>query len=271
MEEHTCEGQKRVTRFPNWWAIRWERFLSQWMDENRLAQARAQVSSGHVLDLETFPGLIVARIRGESPEELYDVRILLTTFSNAEWQRVASALSTRRNYAMQLLKGEMPEDIEALFRTAGLTLLPAGLHDISVTCTCSAWLSACKHWSAALYALGTLIDRDPFLLFTLRGRPWEQFSQMLKQGPNVASPEALSEGLEPSDTLPFPADPKAFWRFDPAMETLVTQTEASSQEPASLALLEDLPLDDETIKQQLTKVYQRVSQQARALKKLKEN
>lgn len=43
------------------------------------------------------------------------------------------------------------------------------LDEIEFTCTCPDWASLCKHSAAVLYAIGSILDQEPLVLFQLRG------------------------------------------------------------------------------------------------------
>jgi uncharacterized Zn finger protein len=82
---------------------------------------------------------------------------------------VARALTRQGAFASKFLAGEMPNDIEEIFDEAGLSLFPAKLGDLSTKCSCPDWSNLCKHIAAVYYRLGEEFDRDPFLIFALRG------------------------------------------------------------------------------------------------------
>src|SRR5438552_2123351 len=64
-----------------------------------------------------------------------------------------------------------------------------------------------KRWIAVLESF----DRDPFLLFRLRGLGREElFARLNEASPTVASAAAAEEAPRPA-AEPLPADPKAFW------------------------------------------------------------
>ena len=63
----------------------------------------------------------------------------------------------------------MPQDIEEVFHQAGLSLFPERSRDLETDCSCPDWSNPCKHIAAVYYLLGEEFDRDPFLIFKLRG------------------------------------------------------------------------------------------------------
>ena len=69
---------------------------------------------------------------------------------------------------------------EEAFRAAGLSLFPRTGWDLRTNCSCPDWSNPCKHIAAVYYLLGEEFDRDPFLLFKLRGRTREQVIAALR-------------------------------------------------------------------------------------------
>jgi uncharacterized Zn finger protein len=52
--------------------------------------------------------------------------------------------------------------------------------DLLTACSCPDWANPCKHVAATHYVLGEAFDRDPFLLFELRGRSKAQVLEALR-------------------------------------------------------------------------------------------
>ena len=100
-----------------------------------------------------------------------------------EWTKLAEGLSRQAIFLAKLLVGEMPQDVEQVFKDAGLSLFPEKLRDLSTDCSCPDDSNPCKHIAAVYYLLGEEFDRDPFLLFRLRGLEREKLMEMLSPPP----------------------------------------------------------------------------------------
>ncbi|MBC7984282.1 MAG: SWIM zinc finger family protein, partial [Candidatus Obscuribacterales bacterium] len=61
-------------------------------------------------------------------------------------------------------------NIDEAFRAAGHSVFLGKQRELEADCTCADWASPCKHVAAVHYVLGEAFDKDPFLLFELRGR-----------------------------------------------------------------------------------------------------
>src|SRR5204862_3418808 len=114
------------------------------------------------------------------------------------WKRVVKALGGQAVFAAKLLAGEMPQDIEKVFADVDLSLFPEKAKDLTTDCSCPDWSNPCKHVAAVYYLLGEEFDRDPFLLFRLRGLSREElFARLNEQSPAAVPAAAASEGPQP--------------------------------------------------------------------------
>jgi uncharacterized Zn finger protein len=152
------------------WGRRWieslERLATAW--QSRLPRGRDYADKGHVVSLSVTPGRIAARVQG-SRSKPYTTIIECQPFSDTAWVRVVRRLTTQARWPAELLVGHMPADIDALFQQEHLHLFPIRNSEMVSSCTCPDKAKPCKHIAAVHYAFGTALDRDPFLLFQLRG------------------------------------------------------------------------------------------------------
>ncbi len=252
-----------------WWVSHWMRGLSQLFDATRLAGGRALAQEGRILSLEAGLGLVSARVRAETLEAApYRVHLSFATYSDAQWERIIHLLSERAIYAAQLMNNEMPEDIESVFRAASVSLFPTSLQELGAECTCSDWASTCKHRAAVCYALGEWLDRDPFLLFTLRGRTREEVIAALRtrRASQAAGEETQTRAAQSITTDPdtLPADPASFWGLDAAVGATRAPLAPAEDEAELLEVLGELPfLQDEETRKQLSAIYREVARRAR--------
>lgn len=209
-------SSKRGGFAEKWWGRRWIEVLESFRIGARLQRGRAYARRGQVLDLSIGPGKVSARVQGSRPRP-YEATIRLGLLSAAEWERVAAVLAERPAYLARLLAGEMPREIEEAFSEAGLSLFPARHDDLKTECSCPDWSNPCKHLAAVYYLLAEAFDRDPFLLFRLRGLDREGLVQMvLGAGPaeEEAPPEAPPREPLPAASAPFWGDGGP-WTIDP--------------------------------------------------------
>ncbi|MDN5915099.1 MAG: SWIM zinc finger family protein [Pseudonocardia sp.] len=183
----------------SWWSEKFIAGLESIGVGGRLARGRSYARAGQVLDLTVDAGSAAALVQGSRPRP-YRVRIGLSTLGKAEWARVEQALADNAWYAAKLLAGEMPTDIEDVFATAGVALLPSGVGELSLDCSCPDAEVPCKHLAATLFLLAESFDADPFAILALRGRSREDLLDNLRArrgGAPAADQHGLGSGAVP--------------------------------------------------------------------------
>ncbi len=155
----------------SWWGRRWIEALERISHdyESRLGRGRAYARAGRVHALEIGRGGVTALVTG-SRTKPYRVGIGIAPLESVAWTKAIAAMGRKAVFAAELLAGQMPVEIDEAFRAAGATLFPVREAELTTSCTCPDWANPCKHVAAVHYVLGEAIDKDPFLLFELRGR-----------------------------------------------------------------------------------------------------
>jgi uncharacterized Zn finger protein len=179
----------------------------------RLSRGRTYARKGQVMDIGIEKGAVRATVQG-SRSHPYEVEVRFRPLSRAQWYQVAKALGDRFISLARLLAGEMPEDIENVFENAKLSLFPHRLRDLETDCSCPDWSNPCKHTAAVFYLLAEEFDRDPFLLFKLRGLAREELFELLGYSPAAAArPLPEPDRLEVAELVPEEPllEPSAFW------------------------------------------------------------
>lgn len=159
----TVSGRTLAKRF---WGKEWMKSLSACeVYGMRLAPGRTYLRYGCVLDLKTVPGRIDALVMGE---HLYEVCIQASPPDEEVLARLRARCAGQIGSWIDLLKGNLsPELLEILCAPEG-GLFPAP-EEWRFSCSCPDWADLCKHAAAVLYAFGVMLDKQPELLFTLRG------------------------------------------------------------------------------------------------------
>src|SRR3954470_4925600 len=166
----------------SWWARRWLDVLERLELGGRLVRGRSYARRGQGLDVTIEEGRVRASVQG-SRKDPYAVTIHVPPLTPEEWRRVGVLLAREARFAARLLAAEMPEDVEEAFAAASLSLFPQSRHELETTCSCPDWSNPCKHIAAVYYLLGEEFDRDPFLLFLLRGLSREALVALLASSP----------------------------------------------------------------------------------------
>jgi uncharacterized Zn finger protein len=190
--EHGIKMNKAGT---TWWGQRWIDALETVLGGHggRLSRGRSYARAGRTHDLSVKNGKVGAKVTG-SRDAPYDVEIRLSQLSDLQWDSAIAQMAAKAQFAAELLAGEMPREIDAAFRAAGSSLFPQQRAELVTECSCPDWGDPCKHVAATHYVLGEALDRDPFLLFELRGRTKEQVVSALRaarggdEGPSSTAP-----------------------------------------------------------------------------------
>jgi uncharacterized Zn finger protein len=196
---------QRGTFAESWWAKRWIAVLEGFNIGARLQRGRSYARKGQVLSIAIAKSRIEARVQGSRPAP-YKVEIVVKPLAAAAWKMVAEAAASQAVFASKLLGGEMPHEMEEAFRAAGVTLFPERYNDLKTDCSCPDWSNPCKHIAAVYYLLGEEFDRDPFLIFRMRGLDRGEFMTLLGESGAPQSPEP--EKLPPE---PLPAAVDRFY------------------------------------------------------------
>ncbi len=169
-----------------WWSKEFIRALERISVSSRLSRGKSYARTGKVSLIEYYPGVVVAEVRG-SRSRPYTVSIAFRHYSSEEWESVIDGMAGQAIIAARLLSGDMPDELEGVFKSAGLSLFPESRKDIITHCSCPDWENPCKHIAAVYYILAEWFDDNPFLLFGLRGMEREEVLEELRKRRGRAS------------------------------------------------------------------------------------
>jgi len=163
-------AQGQYTR--TWWGSRWQDIISA--DTPRHAkeamQGDALFRRGAVTDLAIGAGTASARVVDRN--QTVQVTLTLEVYDAAVWSRVAQVVAEQLRFTAALLRHQFPATLDDRLTAAGIALFP----DLAALELTSATLGqgVNRHTVALHRALGARIDREPNVLFTLRGRDTQQ-------------------------------------------------------------------------------------------------
>jgi len=190
-----------------------------------------------VIELEFEKGSATAMVQG-SRDAPYLVRMHFAMLSGTDWKRALRSLGEDAELGGSLFRGEFPQRLEEAFTQLELSLFPTAQGDLKAACSCPDQANPCKHVAAVYYSLGEEIDRDPFLIFRLRGMDRTELMEALARTPAaraalVAPPtgendarrgEEAKDEVAPEETEtsvqaeepplqdePLPEEPHLFW------------------------------------------------------------
>lgn len=213
-----------------WWSERFIEVLEDIGIGSRLQRGRSYARKGQVISMDVGPGSVTAQVQG-SRARPYRVRIGIAAFDKTQWAQAEGVLAGNAWYAATLLAGEMPEDIEDVFGTLGLSLFPTNTREMSLDCSCPDYAVPCKHLAATFYLLAESFDEDPFTILAWRGREREDLLDNL---------QAARSGAPAADAAEQPGRP-----LGECLDSyFARQTDTRTPSPAvtsATALLDQLP------------------------------
>ena len=276
-----------------WWVQQWVDLLNSYRFKKRLERGRNYARQGHILSLEFKNSKVHAKVQGTAADP-YQLSIWIDRFTDEDWSYVINTLSEKALYSAQLLAGEMPDDIEKVFTSNGLSLFPFTLADVNSKCSCPDPKNPCKHIAAVYYQLGDFFREDPFVLFQLRGRTKEQILEALRQQRQQAISADEATEMAETDTKKtakkkttknastkeksiakkekaeskltshrFSIQTEDFWQYDEPLDSSLVVITPSEQ--TVLDVIGDMPLastEAQAVTEHLKAIYQTVAQQA---------
>jgi uncharacterized Zn finger protein len=147
------------------WGKAWCDNLEHYSDfESRLPRGRTYVRNGSVIDLQITPGEVRAKVMGSS---LYTVTASVTQVPDKQWKTICADCSGSIDSLVELLQGKLSNAVMERICKPGTGLFPSP-KEISFECSCPDWAGMCKHVAAVLYGIGTRLDQQPDVIFSLR-------------------------------------------------------------------------------------------------------
>jgi uncharacterized Zn finger protein len=256
-----------------WWVERWLELLDSYRFKKRLERGRNYAREGNVLSIDFSESKAKATVQG-SEAEPYRVSLSLDLFSDEDWDYVIAKISEKAIFSAQLLAGELPKTIEAVFTASGLSLFPFTLNEVRSRCTCPDKANPCKHIAAVYYQLGDRFSEDPFIIFQLRGRTKNQIIARLRQirsqikaVSNATDQLTSSTIAHATSTTAKQSDTaiKGFWQYGETLESSLVAIVPPTEQKTVLDILGKMPLppiDSDAVEQYLSRVYQTTGQQA---------
>jgi uncharacterized Zn finger protein len=152
-----------------WWSQRFITELEAVGLGSRLQRGKRYARTGQVLSMAVAPGQVTASVQG-SRTKPYRVFIEIRVLTPVEWDAAEAVMASSASFMAKLLAGDMPDEIEEAFAESSGTLFPASADGFESACSCPDWENPCKHIAAVYFLLAEAFDRDPFLIFSWRGR-----------------------------------------------------------------------------------------------------
>jgi uncharacterized Zn finger protein len=183
------EGNAIATTF---WGKAWCQHLETYSDyETRLPRGRSYARNGSVIDLQLAPGVVTALVSGSS---VYEITIDVEPLALPRWKALVAQCTGKIDSVVELLSGQLSDSVMEKLCEPKTGLFPSS-SQLEMSCSCPDSASLCKHLAAVLYGVGSRLDRQPELLFVLRGV--DQFDLI-----GQAAAGAIAQHSSAKDELP---------------------------------------------------------------------
>ncbi len=173
-----------------WWGQKFIEAIEKLTDSGRLSRGRSYARGNKVKSFSIKDSVVTAQVRGSvnpylgvHKEPLYTTTIEFQPIGAAKWSAAIALIASKASLISRLLLNEIPDNIEDTFKQLNLNLLPGSRKDFDSTCSCPDWSNPCKHIAGVYYLVAAELDRDPFLLFELRGLSREDLMKELAKSP----------------------------------------------------------------------------------------
>ncbi len=175
----------------SWWATRWLELVQNYRPREFMPffagfqfgqSGYAEARSGRVLEPRIEGGKAEAILASNNGRFFSAPEIEVAPLPDKAWESAIAALAARAQFLAELLSHRMPIAISSVFQKTRSDLFPIGKGELSARCTCTMKaIMPCLHVQALHYTLGDAMERDPLVLFELRGMPREKLLAAIHQ------------------------------------------------------------------------------------------
>ncbi|KJU85088.1 helicase, SNF2 family [Candidatus Magnetobacterium bavaricum] len=165
---------KRTTFGNTWWGKAWVTAMEKIdYNTNRLPRGRRYANNGSVREIKISEGNVKAKVKGSRPSP-YKIDIELPKFTEKQIKEIEGIINDNPALCSMLSIGQLPEGILSLLDSHKIHLFPNSWNDVQSDCSCPDWANPCKHLAAVYYIIANEVDKNPFIVFNLRGVPTER-------------------------------------------------------------------------------------------------
>ncbi len=148
------------------WGAELLRVLEQKTDYGRLGRGRTYANTGKVYGVTITENHLTAKVRGNY-KPYYRTGMDFPPFSKDEISTIRKILDDNPLILAEIMNGKLPESFLTQLKVAGISLFA----HFDMHCDCPDFWGgyACKHIAGLYYIAVSEMDKNPFILFSLRG------------------------------------------------------------------------------------------------------
>ncbi len=159
-----------IQQFGNtWWGKEWLNALENIDYDNRLPRGKTYARNGSTSNIEIKNGEITAKVQGSQPRP-YKVAVKLGQFNEREIESVLRTITENPLFLSALLSRQVPSELHTILqKEKSILVFPKSWKDMKATCSCPDHAVPCKHIASVIYLIANEIDKNPFVVFSLKG------------------------------------------------------------------------------------------------------
>jgi SNF2 family DNA or RNA helicase/uncharacterized Zn finger protein len=148
------------------WGAAFLKAIERETDSGRLSRGKSYANTGKVYDIKLQDKRIAAKVRGNY-QPFYQTALNFTPFVKGDKQFIIDHINENPLILAQIMNAKLSCELLDFLKKNEINLY----HGFDMQCTCPDFYGnyACKHIAGLYFVLVNEIDKNPFILFSLRG------------------------------------------------------------------------------------------------------
>lgn len=204
----------------SWYSREFVRGIESVAEKKRLDRGLSCARDKEACRLVIEPGRMKIGISC-SGYTIRDVDFFVSRFDQVTWDRLITTIAADAALTGALVSGDFTELFVQELQKNDINLLPSMSRDFHPFCNCGDQHDPCIHKIAAWYFIAEVLDENPWILLTIKGKNREEIIQAVKRvrpAPEmVRKPDtyvALSGFIPSGISVPKTVSPMVFFRVE---------------------------------------------------------
>ena len=151
-----------------WGAYFLDAINKEYYYDARIGRGKTYANTGKVLTVDIQGSRVDAKVQG-SYGYPYKIALKFDHFTADEIEKIYTIIEKDSLSFACVINGELPQTLLEQLKRGGISLFPSNWQKLERSCSCPDWGDPCKHMAGVYFILTSVIDKNPFLLFELRG------------------------------------------------------------------------------------------------------